>query len=327
MVKRSALVTGAGGAIGATLVRKLMAEGYAVRALVHDQASAAAALPPNVEIISGDITDWKLPAEAVRHMDFVFHLAAKLHLQNPSRALAGEYEKVNVEGTRGLVKAAIAAKCARVVFFSTINVYGPTRPGEVFDDVASLNPDSIYAETKVRAEETVRNMAGGVILRVAAVYGPRMKGNYPRLLDALRRRRPVIVGTGLNRRTLVYVEDLCRAAMLAAEKSAAAGQTYNVSDGSIHTLREIVEAMSAALGQSAPRLQLPKAPLRLVAGAVEDTFHLLRKNPPIDRQSVDKLTEDVAVTCHKIQRELGYQPRYDLRAGWRETVRLLDARG
>ena len=326
MVKRSALVTGAGGAIGVALVRKLIAEGYAVRALLHTTSTDAALLPSNVEIISGDVTDLHSVSDAVRHVDFVFHLAAKLHIENPPRALAGEYARVNVEGTRCLVEAATAAKCARMVFFSTINVYGLTARGQVFDDDASLHPDSIYAETKVRAEEIVRSMPGGVILRVAAVYGPRMKGNYPRLLQALRRRRPVIVGDGLNRRTLVYVEDVCRAAILAAEKLEAAGQTYNVTDGSIHTLREIVEAMSRALGQSTPRLRLPKTPIRLVAAAVEDTFHLFGKNPPIHRQTVDKLTEDIAVTCHKIQSELGYQPDYDLRTGWRETVKEINSR-
>src|SRR2546423_4644677 len=106
MAKHSALVTGAGGAIGAALVRKLIAEGYAVRALVHSTSANRPSFPSDLEIISGDVTDMRLVSESVRKIDFVFHLAAKLHIENPPRALADEYARVNLEGTRCVVKAA-----------------------------------------------------------------------------------------------------------------------------------------------------------------------------------------------------------------------------
>lgn len=288
-----------------------------MRALVRE---AAAGLPASVEVIRGDVTDGSLIKQAAQGADAVFHLAAKLHIEKPAPALRDEYFRVNVEGTRSLTEAAQGARTGRLVFFSTINVYGATERGQVLDEDAPLNPDSLYAETKAQAEEIVRGADASVVLRIAAVYGPRMKGNYTRLLQALRKRRPVIVGDGLNRRTLVYIEDLCRAAILSAEHEAAAGETYNVTDGSIHTLREIVEAMSDALGQPRPKLHLPKSTVRFAAGMLEDSFRLVGKAAPIGRATVDKLTEDVAVSGTKLQQQLGYRPLYDLRAGWLETI-------
>src|SRR5205823_5311040 len=126
------------------------------------------------------------------------------HINHPPPGAKAEYVRVNVEGTRTLAQAARDERSVnRLVFFSTINVYGATERGQIFDDDAPLNPDSLYAETKAQAEEIVREMGAATILRVAAVYGARMKGNFPRLLAALRKRRPVIVGDGTNRRTLV----------------------------------------------------------------------------------------------------------------------------
>lgn len=281
-------------------------------------------MPENVEVIHGDITDYRLIREAVGGIDVAFHLAAKLHINSPAPELKREYERVNVEGTRALVQAMQDAGARRLIFFSTIKVYGTTQPGQIANEASTLNPDSWYAETKVRAEELVRTSTSSVILRLAAVYGPNMKGNFPRLLRALRNRRPVLVGDGSNRRTLVYIEDLCRASILAAEHPAVSGQTYNLTDGAVHTLREIVNAMSDALNQPRPKLTLPKAPVRLAAGMLEDGFRLLGKSSPVNRSTIDKLTEDVAASGAKIEGQLGFQPQYDLSKGWREVVALTE---
>jgi UDP-glucose 4-epimerase len=309
------------------LVRRLQAEGYAVRALLHSRANDAAALPANGEIVFGDITNVNLVSEAVRGVDLVFHLAAKLHIENPPPELTDEYVRVNVEGTRCLVEAAAAAKCERLIFFSTINVYGPTACGEIVSEDAELHPDSLYAETKVCAEEIVRQLAGTVVLRAAAVYGPAMKGNFPRLVRAMKKGLPVLVGQGNNRRTMIYVEDLCRAAMVAAEHPAAPGQTFNISDGCVHRLRDVINAISDALGQARSTFRLPEFALRAGAGIIEQSFGVVGKRAPISRATIDKLTEDMAVSSAKIQKQLGFRPQYNLAEGWRETIRLMESRG
>lgn len=321
-MNRIALVTGASGAIGGKLVRRLCERGYEVRALVRENSSLDG-LPESVPVIRCDLTDQCRLSEAVAGVDYVFHLAAKLHINNPAPELRDEYFRVNVEGTRCLAEVARAACVKRFVFFSTINVYGSTCPGEVLTEDAPLRPDSWYAETKIAAERDVLRQlpAEALVLRLAAVYGPRMKGNYVRLLQALRRRRLAIVGDGHNRRTLVYVDDVCAAAIAAVEQTNAARQILNVTDGTVHTLREIIEAMSVALGQTPPVWRLPAAPVRAAAGLIEDILKTLGRVSPIGRATIDKLVEDTAVSGDEVQRQLGFRPRYDLRAGWRETIR------
>lgn len=318
-MKPTALVTGATGAIGSALIQHLFEHGYQVRALVRS-TSLSGRLPESVETVWGDITNCHVLGAAVAATDVVFHLAAKLHTNDPPPSLQSEYHRVNVEGTRCLVEAAQAAGVKRLVFFSTINVYGPTRRGEVMNEDSPLHPDSWYAETKAQGEQIVLTGLPAVVLRLAAVYGPSMKGNYLRLLNAIRRERFAIIGDGCNRRTLVHVNDVCTAALTAAEHPAAVGQTYNVTDGHVHTLQEIIDAISAALEQSPPRCHLPARPARVLASVLEDGLRLLGKKPPIGRSTVDKFVEDIAVSGTKIQRELGYLPLYDLSVGWQETI-------
>ncbi len=314
-----ALVTGASGAIGATLVELLVARNHCVRALVRP-SSERHRLSSAVEIIEGDVVDAESLRRAVEDVDVVFHLAAKLHLNDPSQSLRDEYTSVNVEGTRSLAEAARAAGVERLIFFSTVNVYGATQKGQIFDETSALRPQSIYAETKIEAERIALGTLPSVVLRLAAVYGPHMKGNYPLLVEAIRKGRFVRIGNGRNRRSLVYIEDVCRAAMLVAETQKALRGTYNVTDGRVHTLNEIIEAICVALKKRPPRLRLPMGPSRALAAALEDGAQLFGLKSPVGRSTVEKLNEDVAVSSEKIERELGFEPRVDLPTGWSRTI-------
>lgn len=316
---RMALVTGAGGAVGPTIARRLLAAGYRVRALDAKPFSTGV-LPEGVECLQGDINDCSALARAVQGVDVVFHLAAKLHINNPDPSLREEYHRVNVEGTRRLAEAAVAAKVSRLVFFSTICVYGPSVFPNVLDENAPICCDSWYGETKYQAERIVLSQSPAVVLRLAAVYGPRMKGNYLRLLHALRKHAFLYVGDGRNRRTLIYDEDVAAAALLAAEAPQALGQTYNVSDGKIHVFREIVETMCQVLGRRPPRLHISVPLMRTCAGMAETGMRWIGKRSPITRQLVDKLVEDVAVSDAKIERDLQYHPQVDLACGWRQVA-------
>lgn len=318
------MVTGATGAVGSTLVRHLLERGYRVRALVRC-ASPVRNLPGSVEIVHGDMTDCRTLRDATAGTDCIFHLAAKLHISNPSPALRSEYERVNVEGTRCLVETAQAGGVRCLIFFSTINVYGSSQPHQVLNEESPLCPDSWYAETKAQGEQIVLAGLPGVVLRLAAVYGSSMKGNYLRLLNVLQRGRFAMLGDGRNRRTLVHVSDVCKAALIAAEQPRAVGRIYNVTDGHVHTFEQIINAMSAALGQRPRRVHLPVRPVRLAAGLLEDGLRIFGKESSIGRRTVDKLVEDIAVSGTMIQRQLGYRPHYDLAAGWRETISQLSS--
>ena len=82
----------------------------------------------------------------------------------------------------------------------------------------------------------------------------------------------------------------------------------------------IIGAICSALGKSPPRLSLPVKPMRLAAGLMEDGARLFGIPSPVTRSTIDKLTEDIAVDSHLIQKELGFAPRYDLYSGWKEAI-------
>jgi UDP-glucose 4-epimerase len=159
------------------------------------------------------------------------------------------------------------------------------------------------------------------VLRLGAVYGSRIKGNYERLTQALARNRFIPIGNGLNRRTLVYDKDVGRAAALAVSHPAAAGRVFNVTDGAFHTLNEIIESICSALGRKPPQLSLPISPTRALVGLVEKGSRSIGIKPPVTREIIDKYTEDIAVDGSFIQKELGFMPQYDLKTGWEEMIR------
>jgi UDP-glucose 4-epimerase len=324
------LVTGATGAIGPSVVRILNDANLRVRTLSTTPPQPNL-LSPEVEIFTGDVTDPDTVAAAVRDVDAIIHLAGLLHILNPTDSLREQYERVNVTGTKNLMAASLAGNVRRFVFVSTIAVYA-YGTGEVLNEETTPHPSTPYAESKLRAERIVLEGRRdghpiGTVLRLAAVYGSRVKGNYRRLLYSLARRRFVPLGSGANRRTLVHDSDVARAAMLALTCPNAAGRIFNVSDGTFHTLNDIVATICQALGRRRPSLTLPVRPAHIAAGILEDMQRLVGRNPKIGRSTIDKYTEDVAVDSTRIQRELGFVPQMNLAAGWAQTIREMRADG
>ncbi|MFN8446965.1 MAG: NAD-dependent epimerase/dehydratase family protein [Caldilineaceae bacterium] len=321
------LVTGATGALGPCVVARLLAAGYRVRALVRKLPSAGL-LPPTVECCLGDLTEPATLTAALQGCTQVVHLAALLHIVNPSPALQAEYERVNVQGTQSLVQAALQQGVERLLLISTIAVYG-SQPDTLLEETTACVPDTFYGKSKLAAEDIVlqaRRSTGkplGVVLRLGAVYGSRVKGNYQRLLFSLAKGRFVPIGRGENRRSLIYEEDVAAAVLLAMCAERALGQVYNVTDGQYHPVREIIEAICVALDRSPPRLTIPIAPVRLLCAVSEDLAKGLRISSPVRRATLDKYTEEIRVDSRKIREQLGFRPEYDLQSGWRAAIKAL----
>jgi len=324
------LVTGATGAVGPSVVAELLRCGYRVRSV--SLAPSAEALPAAVESQWGDITDPGVAATAVEGAAAVVHLAARLHLAGPPSRDLEAYTHVNVRGTATIVDAARQAGVRRVVYASTISVYGPSTIAAA-TEATPANPDTPYSVTKLMAEEIVRGAVGsdgrpmGTVLRLAAVYGARVKGNYRALVDGLASRRFIPVGNGRNRRTLIHDLDVARAVVHVLDTPVAAGRTFNVTDGSVHTTDDIVRAICAALGRRPPRVHVPGS-AAFAAAAVFDALVRLtgRETSPLVER-LKRYTEDVAVDGSLIVRETGFAPMYPLEEGWKQVIQELRCGG
>jgi UDP-glucose 4-epimerase len=324
------LVTGASGAIGPAVVEALLSAGYDVRTLARHVDDTR--YSRGVETRVGDIIDPGTVTSAVHGVAAVVHLAARLHLAGPPSRDIDAYRLVNVSGTARVVNAAIAAGVPRVIFASTIAVYGSSLP-EPVNERSPARPDTPYAETKFQAEELVRNARAsdgrpiGVVLRLAAVYGSRIKGNYRSLVKALARHRFLPIGDGTSRRTLVHDHDVGLAIVRALEHPAAAGRTYNVTDGGVHTTDEIVAAICRALRRPVPRWHVP-ASLAFGAATVFDELHRVTgRGAGVLRDRLRRYVENVAIDGSAIQEELGFVPAYSLERGWQQVIAELRSHG
>jgi UDP-glucose 4-epimerase len=295
-----------------------------VRALARRPAPSGL-FANDVEQLSGDILDPAILSRAVAGTDTVIHLAALLHITDPPPSLRQEYERVNISGTEMLVATCAQSSVQRLVYFSTIAVYGYNNTG-ILTEGTEPRPDTFYGRTKLDAERIVlraRNRDGqpmGTVLRMAAVYGGRVKGNYFRLVRSLMRGRFVPIGRGKNHRALIYDKDAAEAAVLAAEHPAAAGQIFNVSDGMSPTLADIIENISRALGRRPPRFFLPAMPIRLLIQVAHFVATPLKLPIPVTPSTFAKYLEDVRVDSSRIRERLGFQPRFDQAAGWRQAI-------
>lgn len=321
------LVTGATGAVGPALVDLLLSVGARVRILARTPARWSG---DRVEVGVGDIREFTTVADGVAGVDAVVHLAGVTEERVGNDP--GLYETTNVLGTRNVVEAARRAGVGRLVLLSSISVYGPSE-NVCHTERSEPRPNSEYGRSKLRAEGvalpalTDRGQPLTAVLRAAAVYGPNMRGNYLRLTRGLARRRFVPVGSGANQRTVVHESDVAAAAVLALWHPAAAGKIYNVTDGSVHTVRKIIDAICSALGRTPPRFSIP---LGLASGAVWLASAMRQHRGASGTWSAESLrryTENLAVEGALVQRELGYSPRYDLDSGWRHTVAALRFQG
>jgi UDP-glucose 4-epimerase len=135
------------------------------------------------------------------------------------------------------------------------------------------------------------------------------------------------IGPGKNRRTLIYDKDVARATLAVLTSPNSAGKIFNVTDGEVHSLNEIIQAICDALGRRVPRVHLPSPPLRVGAKILDKGAGLLGLSSTSFSSLLEKYTEDVAVKGVRIQNVTGFRPQYNIFSGWKETIEEMRARG
>jgi len=242
------LVTGGTGAIGPAIVSELAAAGAPVRVLTRRSTSPDDRWPwtADVEVVTGDARDPVALESAMVDVTHVVHAAGVAHRRPRSAREAADLVETNVGLARAMAEVVRKSGAARVVFISSASVYGPTR-GAVRDESAATEPETAYGRSKLRAEQVMRAVLGDAltVLRVCAVYGPRLDGQYLLLARAVRSRWPIPVPNGVGH-CLISDRDLARLVALVAVEPNCAGSVFNVSDGERYSVSEIVEAMRAA---------------------------------------------------------------------------------
>lgn len=302
------LVTGATGFIGRSLCQRLQHSGWHVRAVMRAPSGG----PWNDSLVA-DLAEDHLPQELCRGVDMVFHLAGKAHAVTASLADEASYTRINVEATRKLLELAQMAGVRRFVFFSSVKAMGECGAGE--DESAEPRPQTAYGRSKREAERLVLEgcyVPEPVVLRLAMVYGPTCKGNLPRMVQAISRGRFPPIPDTRNKRSMVHVDDVVQAALLAAESPVAIGKVYLVTDGRTYSTRQIYTWICEVLGRKIPAWYLPIPLLRLIASMGDRIGLLTGRRFLFDSDALEKLVGSSWYNSEKLQSELGFIPQINL---------------
>ncbi len=292
MSSRLILVTGARGFVGRCLCRTLADAGYRVRGTVRSDPPEP---EPSIEYrASGDIgeaLDWRPLLEGV---DAVVHAAARVHVQGGQgpEALAA-FRRTNVTAAENLARQAAEAGIKRLVLLSSIKAAEAERNGP---SAARFDP---YGSSKLEAERALSKIAAEtslevVILRPPLVYGPGAAANFALLARAVAKGIPPPLASIRNRRSFIYIDNLCSAIASCLEHDAAPGGVFEVSDGQPCSTPEFVRAIGHALGKPARLLPCPSSVIRAVA-------QVLGRGP-----AADSLTGDLVANDHVIRERLGW---------------------
>jgi nucleoside-diphosphate-sugar epimerase len=317
------LVTGATGCLGRHLVGELVESGAQVRALARASSDTAHLERLGVEVQRGSLVDPDDLARAVAGTTRVFH-AGGLVIDDPtdsSDALWREIEHVNVRGSELLARAAAAAGVQRLVFVSSLRIFGFGHQRGWTEDGART-PSDLYSRGKTMAEAALLRVGEETGLEVVNVrprfiYGRHDRYVLPRLVERVRGPRTAIVRPHALC-DITYVRDCVQALLLAGERPEAVGQSYNITSGETISLGEILTEVGRAMGREVRFVRLPAPVVMGAAASAELGARLVGRQPRLSRPQIRWYLNDHNFSIEKARRELGYAPRYTLRAALEE---------
>jgi nucleoside-diphosphate-sugar epimerase len=318
-----AFVTGATGFIGGALARRLRARGDEVVALVRSAGKASPLRDAGCELVEGDLSDAAAIAAGTSGCDAVFHVAGAYRIGIPPSERPAMLE-ANVTGTERVLDAAKVAGVSRIVYVSTINVFGNTG-GRVVDESYRRALESgflsFYDETKYLAHQAaadrIRDGAPILIAQPGGVYGPGDNSELGNVLGQVRSGRLRFLffpETGFN---FVYVEDAVTGILLIHDRGAI-GESY-VLGGELTTMGSAIRAAAELWGRKPPRITVPAWLIRMSIPLAPVVTRAMRLPPNLREliRSADGVT--YWASDQKARLELGYAPR-DLHTGLRQML-------
>lgn len=305
-------VTGGTGFIGGEVVRQLRARGDEVACLVRNPEKGVALRELGCELVSGDLADERAIRKGMEGCDAVIHAAAVYEVGIPASQRPAMRE-ANVGGTERVLSAALEAKIPKVVYVSTVGVFGNTH-GRIVDESYEHPADSFtsaYEETKWEAHQVAKRLIGEglpcVIVQPGGVYGPGDTSSVGQLLNQfLGGKMPLMPFPELGI-CLSHVEDIAAGILLALDKGKT-GEAYVIS-GPATTMREAIGVVADVTDRKPPRGAIP-TPLMKAMIPIGPLVGKLMGQPPNLRElisSADGVT--FWASYDKAKAELGYEPR------------------
>ena len=328
------VVTGGTGWLGKNLVQRLLSSGDevgAVRCLCfeNEKEEMTRLFEGRVEFIAGDVKDPKSLSRLFEGKSgaTLIHLVGVIHPKLRSR----EFDLVNYDGTKNTIEAALAAGVRKAVVMSSNSPMGcnPHRD-HLFTEESPYAPYMGYGKSKWKMEVYLRNMMQKdgcfpiSIIRAPWFYGEGQPARQKEFFEMIRKGKGPIVGGGENKRSMVYIDNLCQGILLAARKEEADNEIFWIADKRPYSMNEIIDTVERLLetdyGQSCHkgRLRLPGV-FSEVALCMDWTLQQLG----LYHQKIHVLSEmnkTIACSIEKAERVLGYVPEVALEEGMRRSL-------
>ncbi|WP_083904691.1 NAD-dependent epimerase/dehydratase family protein [Rhodopirellula sp. SWK7] len=313
------LITGATGMVGSLLMTRALEEGYTVRAMVRPTSNRAAFEGLDVEQFEADLADPESLPAALEGVDYVVNTAAHVGDWGP----AEKFRAINVVALEAmLIAARQQAQLKRWVQISSLGVYSATHHyGTDETTPPDLGGLDGYTATKAEAEvllnQTIKaDNFPATIIRPGFIYGPGDRHVVPRIIERLAAGQMKLIGDGKKMLNNTYAGNLVDAIMLALDKEAAVGETFNIRDARLVSREEFVGAIADYMGLPMPK-KVPEWLARSAVGFIEG-FAKLRgatEAPLLTNARIKFLALNLDFSIAKAQEKLGYQPKTDFRDG------------
>ena len=308
------LITGGSGFIGTRLVENLLKNGHDVT--IYDKVKSKKY--PELTTI-GDVRDKEGLTKACEGMEIIYNLAAE-HADNVTPLSL--YEDVNVGGARNVVAAAEANNIKRIIFTSTVAIYGLDKGA--CDESFEPDPFNEYGRTKLEAEKIFLRWQAKdkertlIILRPAAVFGETNRGNIYNLLKQVHSGKFIMIGRGENKKSIGYVGNIAAfLAYLAENKSGL--EIYNFADKPDMTARQMVDFIQTTLGRNKKIPSLPYA-IGILGGYIFDMLSMLTgKKFTVSSIRIKKFAAETVINTDKLQNS-GFTPPFSFKEGLKRTI-------
>ncbi|MDO9263607.1 MAG: NAD(P)-dependent oxidoreductase [Desulfosalsimonadaceae bacterium] len=316
-------ITGSAGYVGSNLLPKLKQEKHDITCLLRfPEKHSGNTLFDDCNIIKGDVSDRGSIKGALNGADYVIHLAVSTPLTNKDNE-ENIYNRTNITGTKNILEECIVSKPKRIICFSSTAAIG--RPIDCINEKTPLNPVNNYGISKKAADELiatyVKNYQSPVItICFPHIYGP---GEVHDLLKIVRMIKKGIlpqIGFGPNFLPMVYVTDAVDAIVLALERGKP-GEKYLIADDDPHDIRVIRKKVLKALNIERRFYPIiPKYMGLLGAYALEKTYKILDRTPPIKAENIKSILAGRRLSIKKAKNELGFSPRVSFEEGIHQTI-------
>jgi nucleoside-diphosphate-sugar epimerase len=300
-------VTGAFGFIGSHLLPVLISAGHEVAASVEPGTGSWVV---GVRTFPANVTTSEGLAEGFSGVNAVVHLAARNHvIKEADKDPLSAYRLVNVEGTVNVFRSAYRAGAGLMIHLSSVKAMGEGSD-YMMDENTPCAPRTAYGISKLESEGALKALAAEskmrvVILRLPMVYGPRNKGNLPRMIRWANRGLPFPLFQPDNLRSMIYVENVVAGVLASIKKAPEGISTYILKDREDYSTRTVYSAICRELGIPPCLFPVPATLVRL-GGMLSGDFR--------------KVTGSFRVSSGKIEKELGFSPPVSLEEGIARTV-------